>query len=187
MESTVKSVRMVRSHLNDIPEFALPAPFSLRWYKPGDEKAWFNLESRTEKLIPIGADLFRKEFGTDDPLIAQRMFFILDAEGREVGTTTAWFDPDFRGRDYGRIHWVAIAPEMQGKGLSKPLMSIACKRLKELGHERAYLVTDTARIAAIHLYLQFGFEPDISTEQDWKAWSEWGSTNVAGAAKTQTR
>jgi GNAT superfamily N-acetyltransferase len=61
---------------------------------------------------------------------------------------------------------------MQGRGLAKPLMSIVCRRLRELGHERAYLTTSTARIPAINLYLKFGFRPEIRDEEDRRAWCQ---------------
>ena len=62
------------------------------------------------------------------------------------GTTTAWYNEDYRGLPFGRVHWVAIVPEMQGRGLAKPIMSAVCHRLRELGHGRAYLTTTTVRI-----------------------------------------
>ena len=56
------------------------------------------------------------------------------------------------------------------EGLAKPLMTVVCNRLRELGHQRAYLTTATIRIPAIRLYLKFGFRPDIQNEQDRQAW-----------------
>jgi GNAT superfamily N-acetyltransferase len=61
---------------------------------------------------------------------------------------------------------------MQGKGLANPLMSIICHRLRELGHSRFYLTTSTARIPAINLYLKFGFQPEINSNEDLLAWRE---------------
>jgi GNAT superfamily N-acetyltransferase len=176
-------VRMVRHHLEKLPSFALPPSFSTRWFRKGDEETWYRLQTETEKHIPISRDLFQKEFGADAEELGKRMCFLLDESGREIGTASAWYDNAYQGEPYGRIHWVAITPAMQGKGLSKSLLSAACLRLKDLGHGKAYLVTDTRRIAAIHVYLQFGFEPVIDNEQDWRAWSSWGNLNAAGLAE----
>ena len=65
---------------------------------------------------------------------------------------------------------MAIIPSMQGRGLAKPLLTVVCNRLRDLHHQRAYLITGTARIPAIKLYLKFGFVPDIQSEQDAEAW-----------------
>ena len=89
-----------------------------------------------------------------------------------MGTATAWFDENHRGRPFGRVHWVAVVPENQGCGLSKPLLSRVCSALRELGHEDAYLTTSTVRVPAIRLYMQFGFVPEINSEEDTRVWGE---------------
>jgi ribosomal protein S18 acetylase RimI-like enzyme len=73
-----------------------------------------------------------------------------------VGTVTAW-EGSFEGERMGRVHWLAVVPEEQGKGLGALLLSVACERLRLLGFERAYLVTSPLRTAAIRLYKRFGF------------------------------
>jgi GNAT superfamily N-acetyltransferase len=110
------------------------------------------------------------EFGADPVLLAQRQCYLCTADGRTIGTATAWFDDDFGGEIFGRVHWVAIVPQYQGHGLSRPLLSAVCERLREAGHERAYLTTSSARLAAIRLYLRFGFKPLIETEGQASAW-----------------
>jgi GNAT superfamily N-acetyltransferase len=76
------------------------------------------------------------------------------------------------GQTYGKVNWMLLAPEVQGRGLAKPLLSLACQRLLELGHATALLYTLTARIPAINLYHQFGFVPLIRDETDLEAWNE---------------
>jgi GNAT superfamily N-acetyltransferase len=89
-----------------------------------------------------------------------------------IGTGAAWFDDDFGGARIGRVHWVAILPEYQGRGLSKPLLSAICRRLRELGHGRAYLATASARSRAIQLYLRFGFVPLTRNEAERAIWDQ---------------
>jgi GNAT superfamily N-acetyltransferase len=161
---------MLRDNLEDIPVCAFPAGFSLRWYQPGDEARWFRIHRLADHDSEITPDLFARRFGSDHDLLAQRQCYLLDGRGDPIGTATAWFDDDFLGARFGRVHYVAIVPDYQGRGLSRPLMSVICQRLRELGHDRAYLATSTARIPAINLYLGFGFVPLIRTEEEAAAW-----------------
>ncbi len=161
------SVRMVRDHLDDIPEYSLPPGFAVRWYRPGDRELWVRITSEADRYNKVTPELFDREFGPDHALLAERQFFLIAPDGQAIGTITAWsgLQPE-----WGRIHWVAVVPAWQGRGLSRPMMSVACRRLKELGHKRAYLITSTARVPAINLYLKFGFRPDPRDERELAAW-----------------
>jgi GNAT superfamily N-acetyltransferase len=149
---------MVRDTLDDAPVYPLPAPYTVRWFCPGDEAHWLALQAPFYDPGAITLKLFTDQFGGDAALLAARMFFILDADGQPIGTAAAWLNDNFRTPDYGRIHWVAIAAAHQGQGLAKPLMSVALSRLRELGYTRAYLTTDAARPVAVNLYRRCGFE-----------------------------
>jgi len=166
------SVKMVRESLECIPELTVPADFSLRWYRRGDERHWFGIHAVTDVQNQITRELFQREFGTDERLLTERQCYLLDAGGNPIGTGTAWFDDDFVGTRVGRVHWVAVVPEYQGRGLAKPLMTAVCRRLSELGHKRVYLSTSTARLRAIQLYLRFGFVPLIRNEVEAAVWQE---------------
>lgn len=169
-DEQILHLRMVRADLEDIPTFELPAGYTLRRYEPGDEEAWVEIERQADRYNVITPDLFRREFGGDVEALRLRQYYLCDAAGAAVGTTTAWYGDESRGRDWGRVHWVAIVPPMQGRGLSKPLLAAACNRLRALGHERAYLSTETPRVPAICLYLKFGFLPEIGGSEDARAW-----------------
>lgn len=165
-------VTMALSTLAAVPRYPVPAGVSIRPYTPGDEHVWVQIQLAADRYNTISLDLFHREFGRDATLLARRMFFLVNAEGRAVGTAAAWFDDNHLGRSFGRVHWVAIRPEYQGRGLSKPLLSKACSALRALGHEEAYLTTSTARIPAISLYLKFGFLPEINRMEDARIWKE---------------
>ncbi|MBN1669403.1 MAG: GNAT family N-acetyltransferase [Kiritimatiellae bacterium] len=162
---------MVRENLAGIPVSPLPRPYSFRWYEAGDERHWTRIQRRADRYNTITARLFRQQFGDDAPALAKRVGFLCDEKGRPIGTAAAWFDRRYDGRRYGRLHWVAIVPKFQGKGLAKPLLSTVCSRLRALGHVRAYLTTNTVRMPAIRLYLGFGFRPRILNEKDERAWA----------------
>ncbi|HPD17358.1 MAG TPA: GNAT family N-acetyltransferase [Planctomycetota bacterium] len=163
-------VSMIRYDLEGLPQFALARPFSIRWYRPGDSAAWTRIHVAADRFNAFPPGRFAEQFGADEAVLAARQAYLCDGEGREIGTATAWFDASYRGQPYGRIHWVAIMPGWQGRGLAKPLLAVACRRLRELGHERAYLLTYTARTAAVNLYLSFGFVPDIRSDEELAAW-----------------
>ena len=183
---------MTRASLGDLPEFALPSGFTLRWYQPGDEAHWLGIHLSADKLNEITPELFQKQFGWEAERglqsasppehrsgpksalheLGQRQCYLRTPTGKVVGTGTAWFNDHFAGAPWGRVHWMAVLPAYQGRGLGKVLMSVICRRLRELGHQRAYLTTSTARVPAVGLYLKFGFEPLIRSDEDDRAWRE---------------
>lgn len=167
-----KSVAMIRETMDGLPEFNTPEGFSIRFYEPGDEETWRAVVASAERFMTIKEDLFRHEFGKESSAIHDRMHFLCGPDGNVIGTATAWFDERYRGARYGRVHWVAIRPEFQGRGLAKPLLAGVCRRLVELGHDRAYLITSSGRIPAINLYRSFGFVADIRDEDDREVWRE---------------
>ena len=164
-------VRMVREDLNAIPAFELPDGYTIRWYEPGDDAHWLRIHRECESYGGLKPDLFQDQFGRDESVLAQRVAFVCGADSRPVSTNTAWMN-DWNGKEWGRVHWVATSRDEQGKRLSKPLMTAVCERMRELGHDCAYLTTNTLRIRAISLYAAFGFEPYWETDKEKAAWED---------------
>lgn len=185
-------IKMSRANLDNVPEFALPDGFSLRWYQPGDEAHWPRIHLVADRYNEITPELFRKQFGVAQERglqstsasegrsgmnsalrdLGERQCYLLASTGNAIGTGTAWFTDDFEGCRWGRVRWMAIMPEFQGTWAGKTLMTAICRRLRELDHDRACLSTSTARHAAIGLYLKFGFEPLIRSEEEAALWRE---------------
>jgi len=165
-------VSMIRENLENIPQFSLPSGFSIRWFREGDAELWLQIHSVADLYNTITPELFVNQFGTDSSVLEKRQCFLFNNQGRAIGTASAWFDDNYNGTRYGRVHWVAIVPDMQGKGLSKPLMTIICNRLRELEHKRTYLTTSTNRFPAISLYDKFSFVPEIKNPQDQAIWDK---------------
>ena len=165
-------VELVRDDLDEIPQFDYPAGHSIRWYVRNDEALWISIWKASEKYLEIDEKVFKSEFGSDSEYLGDRQFYLIDTTGQAIGTSTAWFDGDKSNRDTGRVHWVAVIPEKQGNGLSKPIMTITCRRLRDLGYRNAILGTSTGRISAINLYLGFGFRPNIRNQEDLTTWHE---------------
>ncbi len=174
MSEEIVRIKMIRHDLEDIPQFPLPSQYAIRWYEPGFERHWVDIHLAADKYSPISPELFVKLFGTDHQLLAQRQCYLTDAPGNFFATASAWFGDQTFGQEVGLLHWLAILPDMQGKGLAKPLLSIVLNRMRELNHKWVYLRTATVRIPAINLYRQFGFVPHIQSPKDLKKWSSLG-------------
>ncbi|HRW10436.1 MAG TPA: GNAT family N-acetyltransferase [Caldilineaceae bacterium] len=173
------SVSMIRPTLDGLPSFDLPQSYRLRGYRPGDEAAWVAIHVDADPYHHFDAAVFAKEFSTDQTLLTERQMYLCPmgedgSEGPPIGTATAWFGVEEARRSEGLVHWVAIHPSYQGRGLAKPLLAATCHRLCVLGHQRAYLNTSTVRIPAINLYLSFGFIPAMrhDTAITQRAWEQ---------------
>lgn len=164
-------VTMVRENLDDIPQFAFPNGYRCRTFGRDEEGIWAEIESSvTEfKTTEKALEHFREEFGPFLDDFESRCHFIENAEGKCIGTATAWYNRCFQGEEYGRLHWLGIVPEYQGRKLAKPLVCCVMNRLAA-SHERAYLTTQTTRYKAIKVYLDFGFRPLILTDNCLRAW-----------------
>ena len=158
---------MTRENMENIPQFAIPDGFAIRNYRRNEGHIWTRIQRAAEPYIDIDDGLFMREFKRDLSAMEDRSFYLTTDTGEEIGTITAWWQAE----GWGQIHWVAICPAYQGRGLSKPMMSVAMERLKQ-SHDRCFLDTSTRRIPAIKRYLDFGFIPDGSRENSREAWRE---------------
>lgn len=162
---------MIRPHMNDVPQFAFPDGFSIRPMRAGESALWTDIERDAEPYHRISDELFAWTFGNDLAATAWRCFFIIDSRGVAAGTLSAWYDRNFKGGDWGRIHWVAVRPAYQRRGLARAAMTFAMKRLAGW-HARAMLTTESGRLGAIRLYLDFGFIPDLDAPGAREAWRQ---------------
>ena len=165
---------MVRDTLAGLPDYALPNGFSIRTFKRGEGPLWAEVGFAAGNFESLDAATkqFDSEFAEPVADMESRCFFLVhDESKRAVGTAMAWYDPSFvEGENYGRVHWVAIIPDFQGKRLAKPLMSVVLRRLAE-SHPKAVLGTQTFRKAAVNLYLDLGFVPCFKRGTCQQAWA----------------
>ena len=164
-------VAMIRDTLNDLPEYPLSGCCFFKNYKRGDEEVWAEIETSAGEFTDVDSALkrFQSEFGPYLSGMEKRCLFLCTDAGEIIGTAAAWYNREFKDGTYGRLHWVAIRPEYQGRGLGRPLVSAAMKRLAEF-HQKAYLTSQTTSAAGIKIYLDFGFLPCISTGKCRRAW-----------------
>ena len=167
-----QEIFMKRVNLENIPQFDLPESFSIRNYHKGDEENWFKIYKAADHYNKIYSSMFKEYFGADEEKLARRQFYVCNFKGEAIATATAWYNKDYYGEKIGRIHWVAVHPDYQGKGLAKPLLSTVMNRLKDLGHKQCYLRTLNIRTPAIKLYLSYGLKPDIHNANDELLWKD---------------
>jgi GNAT superfamily N-acetyltransferase len=162
---------MIRPDLLNIPQASFPEGFSMRPMHLDEMGLWTDIQRHAEPYFEIPDALFYQQFGQDLQAIQWRCFIITNEKGVGVGTISAWYDLNFKGQDYGRVHWVATRPAYQRKGLAKAGLSFVLNQLAQW-HQRCYLDTATKRLPAIKLYLDFGFLPDLDQPNAIKAWGE---------------
>lgn len=166
-------LQMIRKDANDIPQYELPEGYRFRMFKDGDQELWSNIETRVDEFKTEDDALarFEREFGDQIHEMEERCLFIENEAGETIGTTTAWYgDLKGDGKIRGRIHWVGIVPEYQGRGLSKPMLSKAMNLLARR-HDEFYLTSQTTSWQAINMYLNYGFEPVRMDENYDAAWT----------------
>jgi len=159
---------MIRPHLRDLPAPVFPAGFGIRPMRRDEGHLWLAVERDAEQYLPIGDDTFAREFGHDLDAVPQRCFLLTGPGEAVVGTISAWYHT-YRGEEYGLIHWVAVRPAFQGRGLGRAGLRCALHELARW-HTRALLGTQTRRLPAIRLYLDHGFVPDLEDEQAVPRW-----------------
>lgn len=188
-------ITMVRDTLTDLPRYPIPEGYSIRKFKGGEGPLWAEIGAAAGNFGDLAAaqERFNVEFSEPVEDMESRCFFVVhDETDRAVGTAMAWYDPNFddgsgrspsrpecddgSGRSlsrpaYGRVHWVAIIPDFQGKRLAKPLLSAVLSRLAE-SHTKAVLGTQTFRKPAVRLYLDLGFRPFPKLPTCPQAWKE---------------
>lgn len=163
------AVSMVREHLRDIPSAPFPAGFGMRPFRRGEQGLWLDIERDAERELRVADDLFALEFGGDPAAAERRCFFVVNERGVAVGTVSAWHSPAFRDGRYGRIHWLAVRPACQGRGLGRAALGHALRALAEW-HDKAWLLTSGDRKSAVKMYLDFGFVPDLNDERARAVW-----------------
>ena len=172
---------MERASLDGIQPAALPPGVRLRHYRPGDDAEWTRIQAAADRFNRITPELFSRAFGSDQSALAERMLFAEDADGHVVGTAAAWWGDGPRD-PWGRVHWVAVLPEWEGRGIGRALVTAVCGRMRELGHTRAFLATSAARLRAIRLYRALGFVPQARTDEERAAWREIDGALSAGGS-----
>jgi ribosomal protein S18 acetylase RimI-like enzyme len=164
----VIGLRMIRWNMIDIPQVPFPEGFGARTMKLDEAEVWMDVirDANPSDIVP--PDRFEREFGGDTASVEKRCFFITDPSGVVAGTISSWYG-EFLEKEFGMIHWVAVRPKYQGLGLGKAGMTYAMNRMAEW-HDCCYLNTSCEKIPAVKMYLNFGFEPDLTIPESIDGW-----------------
>jgi ribosomal protein S18 acetylase RimI-like enzyme len=149
----------------------LPEGMRLAGYGPGDESHWLAIHEDTGMYGSIGPELFEREFGDRHLVLPDRQWFVIDDDS-PIATATAWFPQVDQPATSGRLHWVAVRPEYQRRGIASALTEQVLQRMVGLGYTTAYLTTGKDNFAAIALYRSLGFEPLIRSDGERAAWAQ---------------
>lgn len=162
---------MINNDLAACPLTPLPPGFKFRFFRRGESKIWAQITTQAGEFpnLPAALKRFRREFIQEKENLFKRCIFLETTENQAVGTAMGWYNHDFGDGFYGRLHWVAIIPAYQGRGLARPLISQALHIIRQ-HHGKAYLSTGTRSFKAIKLYLDYGFEPFIQTKEHRRGW-----------------
>jgi len=165
-------VRMIHDDIRRInTDISLPHGYYFRNFMDGDQEIWAHIETTAGEFSSIDKALkrFTDEFTGFESELRSRCFFLCDSNDRTIGTSMGWYGEDLNGEIIGRLHWIAIHPDYQGKKLGKPLVAMAIKRMQQ-SHTKAYLTSQTTSWKAINMYLDFGFKPFYFSHDCKKAW-----------------
>ena len=155
-----KNIIMRRQASVALPQVSLPPGFTFVGYCDGDAAAWAEIETSVLEFdsVPQASMYFAAEYLPYLAELKKRTLFVRSDEGSLVSTFTAWWQYTGVRRDPW-VHWVAVRPEFQGKGIGKAVVFEGMRRLLEIeGDREVFLHTQTWSHRAIGIYLKAGFE-----------------------------
>jgi len=163
-------VLMEKTDACDYPRHALPAGYVFSHYKPGFEARWAALQYEVglcDSLEEAEA-IFENDFAGREALTG-RMLFVLDQNNELAGTGCLW-DGNHFGRTLQRLHYIAVSPSHQGKGIAKAIVSKLLDMYNAIGvGDYIYLTSQTESWRALHLYMGFGFRPHMGERpKNWR-------------------
>ena len=149
-----------------LPDGALPAPYGLRTYRPGDEAAWIDLLNAAG--FPSW-DLGKFSSYMTAPERQQGSYLVVH-HTRLVAATFAsqrCLEPPEGALDYVICH-----PDHRNRQLGRAVCTAVLKYLAARSYETITLATDDWRLPAIKLYLNLGFEPVMSRADMPRRWEK---------------
>ena len=157
-----KSVIMRIEHdkIKVLDDAKLPDGFSFRFFESSsDVKHWGNIEASVLEFDSESdaCDFFEVSYLPNLHELQRRCIFITNSNGTPIATASAWYADSELGYQ-ASLHWVAVRPEYQGKGLGRSITQKAINVFCSLEPGKpVWLHTQTWSHPAIKLYHSLGF------------------------------
>ena len=141
------------------PDAELPEHYHFRGYQSGDAEHWARIETSVGefKTEEDALAYYAKLFLPHEEQLPQRCIFICSPAGIPIATGSAWFC--FKdGVKHSQLHWIAVHPEHQKKGLGRAVVQKVLSVFNETApNDDVYLATQTWSHEAVRLYHRLGF------------------------------
>lgn len=138
----------------------LPDGYSFRFFQTGDDKHWADIETAVLEFDKTESAL--KYFNENylpyiDELKKRCLFVVRHTDHQPVATATAW--GHHSGFDHQpALHWVAVHPDAQGKGIGTAIIAKATALFaKYHPNQNVYLHTQTWSHQAVCIYSKLGW------------------------------
>ena len=143
----------------NIAENGLPPGYTFKFFEPDDVKHWSRIETSVLEFETEQAaeSYFMMSYMPHIRQLEKRCLFALNPDGLPVATATAWYADSELGHQ-ASLHWVAVCPEYQGKGLGKSVTRKALSVFQSLEPGAPiWLHTQTWSHVAVRMYHSLGF------------------------------
>jgi GNAT superfamily N-acetyltransferase len=104
--------------------------------------------------------------------LPERIYILFDEEKKPSGTATAWSQPWIWGEACGFVIFVGVIPTHRGRGLGTQMVKHLNNVIKSRGQENVLLDVDCDNYSAIKSYLNVGFKPLLTDENQVVIWED---------------
>jgi hypothetical protein len=160
-------VWMAKPDLAGFTDTNLPMGCGLRAYHAGDEWHWLYILRHADPPKSVKNAAFQQAFSSHAAQLSQRLFFLVNPKGKDIGTAAAWPDDIWQDAAAGMLKEVALLPEALTMG--QDFVRAVISRMINLGHSRAYVRCGSKDVA---IYVPLGFMPLIREAKDQKKWEK---------------
>lgn len=165
-----RQLRMVRPHLENLPELQLPTGYDLRTYREGDDIHWARIISDSFGGRERTAEDTQNEITRSDVFLPDGLYFTT-YQGIPVGTACAWRQ-SVDEKEVGYVHMVGVMEAHTGHKLGTWVSLSILIYFRDNGFKCAMLDTDDFRVPAIKTYLNLGFIPVYVEPEQSKRWQD---------------
>lgn len=160
-------MRLPAADLEHVPAPTLPPGYRFATYGPGRCADWAKVETRVGEFPSTEAaiEYFRLVFLAHPDLAHENVHFVVNPAGVAVATASAWFGYTANGTRVPTLHWVAVDPAEQGRGIGRAVCAQALLRLQGRSQD-VWLTTQTWSHVAVGLYHSLGFR--LSTDEAFR-------------------